>query len=290
MSSHHKWDDAVTVQEARKRPVPHPDLDPSLPAVFLWRGSPSRPWQVEKNTPGIHEKVQYQGPIKRVLVESVVVEHLSKQNIEYGMDSGFFDYVAVIRPQRGHGYALDYAIRHMIKEPYLLKWEDDFAAEQPIDLTTCVKIMEAHLQVNQIAFNKRPNECNKRVRPEGKPEYDWAFEERTFDSTVLSIRDKWWFGPAIWRMGFVRPLWQFFKDNVHNRFNDVLFARFPGGFKAGGMYPTPSEIEMHMGVYWWGRRKLPRMTEHTGKGDSIWAGEFQKTAKKKGWKLEGGMR
>lgn len=283
-----EWDRQVVITPARKRP--DQSCDSKLPGVFLWRGSPSRPWHIEKNTPGIHEKVKYSGPIKRVLVESVVVEELSKKNIEYGMESGFFDLVVVIRPQRGHGYALDYAIRRLVQEPYFLKWEDDFAAEQNLDLTTCVKLMEEHSHVNQIAFNKRSNECDKRVRPAGKPEYDWKFEERSFGDVTLTIRDKWWFGPALWRMGFIRPLWKFFKDNVHNLFNDqVLMPQIPG-FQHGGLYPTPTAIEKYLGVFWWGPRKFPRMTEHTGVHDSLWSGQFQKIAREKGWKLEGGMR
>lgn len=81
-------------------------------------------------------------------------------------------------------------------------------------------------------------------------------------------------------MSFVRQHWEFYMENVHNFWNvRSLFPRlFGANFKERWATGVPAELlAEHLGAWWWGPVKHPRMTEHTGKGDSIWAGQLQQT-------------
>lgn len=295
------------------------------PPIDVIRCSASRPWRLEQSTPTLWDRLRYPGPIRQVLVESVVVKEHSDACVRYGLESGYFDEVIVIEPQRGQSYALDYPLRHVVTAPYVLKWDDDMDAVQDIPLETVVRLMEEHPKINQVSFNKRRTVPRKpfykdewpgveqsiregrdpnSIRPtHGKP-ITFQKAERKFtqdgEEIVLTVKDRWWFGPALWRMSFIRPLWEefygFWKhwssclEAPHNQLSDKVLFRLIDASWHGGPWPVgvPARaVEDAVGCYLWGRIGDERMVEHTGKGDSLWSGEFQARMRAEGREVLG---
>jgi len=259
------------------------------PLIQVFRGSVSRPWQLKRTTPTLFDRFKYAGKIEYHLVESVFVDELSEECLEYATSQEYITHV--IKPQRGYGYAIKWFLDNMCTAPYMINWEDDYAAVTDIPLTECVELMETYPHINQICFNKRKTMSYKWARPgHGREDFKWQKEQREFPLTdgrmiPLVVKEKWWFGPAIWRVSFVKDKFVGFRERVHHRFNDeVLFPLFgPRRLPDGSPYvPTPTEVEEVIGCYIYGRHKDPPMSRHMQEGDSIWKKELLDK-----WRAEG---
>ena len=283
-----KWYEGVREYEPKQKSVwaKRNNIDKSLPLIEIRRGSCSRPWQLENSTPTLFDSIDYPGPIRQILFESIVEGRGSKRCIRYGINSGHFDRVIEIKPSYGQGFSLDLCVTKVIEAPYMLQWDDDFKAAQDIPLHDCIDIMKKHKDVNQIAFNKRETAESRENEnlPGGKIVVTFQAVERSFEvddekTLFLTSMDKWKFGVSLWRMSFVKKHWQYHHDAIHNRFNtDLVKLMLPNW--GGTSWPSDKidteMIQKHIGCYWWGRIGTHRMVEHTGKDDSLWTGKMQK--------------
>jgi len=266
------------------------------PKIEVWRMSASRPWQLEKSHPTLLEHLKYSGELEYHLIESVLVEDLSNQCIEWGKENEYE--VHEIHPARGQGYAIWHYLNEVCNCPYALKWEDDFQAEVDIPLDDCVLLMEKYNHINQICFNKRKTMKYKRmsewnIDTKKCEVFGWEKEQRCFDvngkSYPLVVKDRWWFGSAVWRTAFIKPLFKSYYNNTHNKMNDDVLMPMAGfvygdesqGF-VGRKQPIAEEIEKHVGCYIYGKTGDPRMVFHAGLNDSLWTGDLQKRWAKEG--------
>lgn len=269
--------------------------------IDVWRMSASRPWQLSSTHPHLVKHLKYRGALRYHLIESVLVEDLSNNCINFAKENGYE--IHVIRPAKGQGEAMDYAIKRVITTKYALKWEDDFQPEMDIPLTKCVELMEMYPHINQICFNKRKTLQYKRMSQWNEETqkcevFEWEKEQRYFELNgkqyPLVVKDRWWFGAAIWRMDFIKPLFRVFLNDTHNQMNDQVLmpmAGFVYGDEAHGFVgrkqPTAKAIEENVGCYIWGKTKDPRMVFHAGLGDSLYYGDVQKRWREEGRKVLG---
>lgn len=282
--------------------------------IDVWRMSASRPWQLKDTSQSLFDKLKYSGELRYHLIESVLVEELSQQCVEYAKSIGY--QIHIIRPAKGQGFAMDYALRNIIKSKYSLKWEDDFVPEVDIPLDTCVELMEKYSHINQICFNKRETIRAKRCSTDckqvkslgykldiGEEDKDgivnfwWPKKQRYFKlnnkDIPLVVKEKWWFGSSIWRMGYIRPKFRFWPSNTHNLMNDKvllpLAGYLPGEGKdfEGKSIPSVEQIEKHIGCYIYGKTGDKRMVFHNGKDDSLWNGELLERWKEEGREIIG---
>ena len=197
----------------------------SWPEIDLWRMSASRPWQLEKTHGNLLKYLKYSGKINYHLIESYVQDEYSDKCVEWGNDNGY--QVHIINPQQGQGYAMDEGVNRAVTNEFALKWEDDFMPIKEIPLNDCVLAMEQYPGINQICFNKRETMAQKEYTLNGK-RLHWMKEQREFEVKLkngrkrvvpLVIKEKWWFGSAIWRMSFIKPIFKFWNYNTHNFFD-----------------------------------------------------------------------
>ena len=267
--------------------------------IQVWRMSASRPWQLQKTHPELIKHLKYSGNLEYHLIESVLVEDLSNECIEFGEEKGY--QVHVIKPAGGQGFAMDYALKNVINVEYSLKWEDDFMPVVNIPLDDCIALMEKYKHINQICFNKRKTMKYKKMS-EWREEtqkcevFEWEKEQRYFEMNgkeyPLVVKDAWWFGSSIWRSSFIKPLFKSYLNGTHNKLNDEVLRPLAGfvygnesnGFK-GRKQPTAKTIEEKVGCYIWGKVGDFQMVEHTGREDSLWKGDLQKRWKQEGRKI-----
>jgi len=263
--------------------------------IDVWRMSASRPWQLAGTHNDLIKHLQYSGKLRFHLIESVVEKKGSAECIQFAERNGYE--VHVIDPAKGQGCAMEYAVRHVISSEFALKWEDDFRPVMPIPLDNCISAMWKYTHINQICFNKRKTLSWKWTAASDGTKYQWPKKQRYFDvadvagqtvSVPMVVKEKWWFGSALWRMAYIKPLFRAFENNTHNYMNDRVLLPLISGFSMpdgngkGAQYPTPEEIEKYIGCYIYGKTGDPPMVEHTGRGDSLWMGEMQKK-----WTAEG---
>lgn len=270
-----------------------------FPIIDVWRMSASRPWQLEKTHSNLIKHLKYSGLLRFHLIESVLVEDLSSQCFEVAMRLGYK--IHVIKPAQGQGFAVNHALQNVITSEFSLKFEDDFMPVRDIPLDDCVQLMQQYLYINQICFNKRETMAYKMCQDWSDEQqklvpFAWPKEQRYFkvgDKNIpLVVKEKWWFGSAIWRTSFIKPIFKYWKSNTHNLFNDHVILPMAGAIPGepngkGKRIPTPEDIEKHIGCYIYGKTGDPPMVEHTGLGDSIWAGEFQRKMAEEGRQIIG---
>lgn len=264
------------------------------PTIDVWRMSASRPWQLKQTHNDLVKHLKYSGKLRYHLIESILVPTYSKQCIRFGEENGYN--VHVINPARGQGYACHYAMQKVIKSEFALKWEDDFKPRMDIPLDDCILAMQEHKSINQICFNKRPTlEFKWHINDQGvrdkwyKEQIRISIIDDTGEKFVhLVTKEKWWFGSSLWRISFIKPIFQYTKSNTHNTFNDRVILPMAGfepgvGEKLKGRHvPTPAEIRAKIGCYIYGKTGDPPMVEHTGREDSIFAGKFKKKMQAEG--------
>jgi len=263
------------------------------PKIEVWRMSASRPWHLELSHPTLIEHLKYSGELEYHLIESILVEDLSKDCIEWGKKNGYK--VTVINPAQGQGYTIWYYLNGLAKCKYGLKWEDDFHAVVDIPLDNCVALMEKYPHINQICFNKRETMRSKRCSRQDGEIYEWMKEQREFDLgdkvVPLVCKEKWWFGSSIWRIDFVKPIFQWWPSNTHNLFNDrVIIPKIRKENNRKWDYDA-KDMETSIGCYIYGKVKDPKMVCHyggsEGLNDSLWYGDLQKRWKEEGKEIIG---
>ena len=290
--------------------------------IDVWRMSAGRPDMLMKTTETLHKYLKYRGELRFHLIEAVLVQELSDQCMKYMKEKWGYT-IHCINPAKGQGYSAQYALDNAIKSKYALKWEDDFMPEVDIPLNDCVDVMEAHSKVNQICFNKRETMKEKRcaahyelVKKWGYKEisrkgttatFGWPKEQRYFtipytDGKSISlytrdiplvVKEKWWFGTALWRIPFIKPLYRWWGTNTHNLLNDEVLLPMAGAVKGtppnymDKVIATPKMIEDKIGCYIYGKTGDKRMAFHAGLGASLWTGEQQEKWKKEGREILG---
>jgi len=277
----------------------------SWPTIDIWRMSASRPWQLEQTHDNlVRFTSSYKGERKFHLIESILVREYSEKCIEFGKNNGYE--IHIIDPAKGQGFAVDYTLKNVLKEEFSLKMEDDFMPEVQLPLNDCVLLMQQYSHINQICFNKRSTLASKRFDNWSEEKQclvaaEWPKEQRWFEirdnneirNIPLVVKEKWWFGSAVWRNNWIKPIFKYWEGNTHNYFNEIValpLAGFIQGDRDTGrnkIIPTPKQVEENIGCYIYGKTGDPRMCEHTGVGDSIWAGEYQKKIKAQGKELIG---
>jgi len=254
----------------------------------IWRCSASRPWQLEKTHDNLLKHVKFSGEVQLHLIESVLVRDLSEKCIEFGKAHGYK--VHVIDPAKGQGYAWNEAIHHVVTTRYSLKMDDDFMPVRDLPIDDCVEIMNSFPHINQICFNKRETMASKAYNFRGEPR-EWPKEQRYFNgdngkTVPLVVKERWWFGSAIWRMSFIKPIFKYWPHNTHNMFNDFVILPMAGAVP-NERVATPKDIENKIGCYIYGKTGDPLMCQHTGVNDSIWNGSFQKMMAEQGKEIVG---
>jgi hypothetical protein len=262
--------------------------------IDVWRMSAGRPWQLEQTHDALLKHLKYSGELRFHLIESFLVKEFSEECVRWGKDHGY--QIHEINPAKGQGYAMYHALHHVITSRYALKWEDDFRPEVDIPLDECVRIMDEFQHVNQICFNKRETMREKWCEDEQGEPFAWQKREDKFALSsgamqTLTLKEKWWFGPALWRIDFIKPIFQYWTSNTHNLMNDRILLPMAGGVSTGHgatSQPEQNAIAEKIGCYIYGRIGDPRMSEHTGREDSIWAGRYQEMINRKGLRIISG--
>jgi len=210
-----------------------------------------------------------------------LVQELSDECVKYARGLGYS--VHVINPAKGQGYAIDYALKNAVVSKYTLKWEDDFKPRMEIPLDTCVKLMDKYPHINQICFNKRSTMSSKAWGTGPGFQKEQRYFELDGEQIPLVVKEKWWFGTALWRSSYIKPIFQYWPSNTHNIFNEFILLPKTGYIDGrSDTIPSAKKVEEVIGCYIYGKHNDPPMVDHTGVNDSIWSGELQKK-----WKAEG---
>lgn len=270
------------------------------PKIEVWRMSASRPWHLKDSHPTLLKHLKYSGKLEFHLIESILEREGSKECIKWASNNGYK--VHIIDPAKGQGFAIWYYLNKACQCKYALKWEDDFLAEKDIPLDNCVLLMEQYPKINQICFNKRETMSHKIYTNEKGEKVGWPKEQVLFSLLInnhvktiyLCSKEKWWFGTALWRISFIKPIFKYWPSNTHNLFNNhVIIPMARVGSKSswknqsGQVVPTPEDIREKIGCYIYGKTGDPRMVYHAGIGNSIWKGEMQEKWKAEGKKIIG---
>lgn len=251
------------------------------PGIDIIRGSVSRPEFLKESTPTLLKHLKYSGELKHTILESVFVNSKSKGNKKFAKEN-HFNYHE-INPQAGYGVALKYALDYIVNSKYMINWEDDYSAVKDINLDECISVMERYPKVNQICFNKRPTLAFKWVRLKDN-KYKWYKEPRVFKvgnrKYYLVVKEKWWFGPAIWRVDYIKDKFVGYNKDVHHLLNDNILLPLAGAKE--GYFPNAKEVEDNIGCYIWGKTGDSPMTKHIGVHNSVYLRELTEK-----WKIEG---
>ena len=156
---------------------------------------------------------------------------------------------------------LDHARQHKID--FVLRLCDDFIFTKNVNIKSLIDIMSENKNVNQIIFNKRPNNSKK-----GK----FIKKEVVFNNQKLTVSPRWSSLNSIWRVDFIYPYflecWNRIK-NTPSQFNPwreldfTLFKNFGiidkeidadwvienlGCYLYGGINDPDSHVNVHVGA------------------------------------------
>lgn len=146
--------------------------------------------------------LKFSGKFRRILYEDVVKVDRSKAVLDWAFESKLFDWIVKVEPAKRLGIAVFEGLKN-IESKYVVKWEDDWFFPREVYLDEILRVMEDDPKINQIAFNKHPNEFHKHgiIRP-----------VRDCGSFKLTQVQEWVLGPGIWRTEFARSKWPYLED------------------------------------------------------------------------------
>jgi hypothetical protein len=227
--------------------------------VCVWGAS--RPHLFRRTIAAFRDHVRFSGRLRFFLDDGDFHPERARASASIAESLGF-DGVHVERVG-SYGFAMTNAFDRWVRAPLMFSLEDDLLALRTLDLDLACDAFLQNPGLNQLFFNRRKNYSNPAERP--------------FVLRALSINGctwpcmssgHWYFGPALWRMAYVRPRWKGFHDNVHFGINSAR-----GFLPSDG---TPAGPEWHadvLGALTWGPPKEPPFFDHIGREDSIHAAQ-----------------
>lgn len=207
-----------------------------------------------RTTRELSENIDFKGEIDYFIHEDFVIREESEKIVHWAkhlvtMDGKkFFKKIGIDEEPQGVACGIDWIMDQLEDYDYMVYWQDDWVPLQKMPLNHCVKLMNFHQDIHQIAFPKRKIMVHK---------YGWYKKMRDFSGQILTTNPQWTFIPAIWRLSFVRSKWRKPKKG-HNVWwaNNVL--------KDTAGRETPDWIMANLGTYFYGAIKTGPMVEHIG--------------------------
>ena len=217
----------------------------------------------EKLAGGINDELH--NDYKVILHEDFCDEKKSKKVVDWCNEKIFVDDIIEPYPRIGLIGScmnmLDYAKNNECE--YVLRLCDDFIFTDSVDIANLINIMDKRKDINQIAFNKRPN---------NKSKGGFIKKEIEIDGQKLTTALRWSSLNSIWRVDFIYDHWkrcwngiketkrQFvpwkeFSESIEKHFNfrrEDIDAYFEfnklGCYLYGGIGDEKSYVNVHIGA------------------------------------------
>ena len=214
--------------------------------------SGSRPEILKETLPIIMDRLKFTGRLRWMFHEVLIDRKKSEENLKYVESLGVFDVIESNEPL-GQAISVGNILEHT-RSKYLIHIEDDYILTKEINLDHMWHIMEECGDVNQIAFNRR------KTMPDVA-----GWKKRMYDKAnhVLTTSPHWRFTPAMWRLSFIKPLWEHWEGpNGHWALNNKLQVGMDNTNK------TAELVAERMGTFYYGSVGEPALCEHVGQGFS----------------------
>lgn len=229
--------------------------------VVVWGAS--RPALFERTIEAFQQHAKFKtGRLRFFLEDGCFDEEKAGAAAEIARARGF-DGINV-EPVGSYGWAMTNAIGRWVRAPLMFSLEDDMMALREIDLDLAFDAFTQNPCINQLFYNRRKNAASQN---------DGGF---VFAKRHLVVNGKrypvlgsahWYFGPSLWRMGYVWPRWSGAKDNIHFHINSADGFLPPG--EKGGPRPAPEWYADVLGAVTWGGVGEPAMFQHIGHDESV---------------------
>ena len=210
------------------------------------RTSASRPDFLKHSTEKLLEHLKYSGNFKWIIHEDCLNKERSNECMKYIEECGVYDIVKQDNPPISQGYSLGWLLGK-VKSKYVLNFEDDFEPTKDIDIDMLIKLMDGHLEINQICFHKR----NIMAQKPG-----FKKKQVVVDGIPLVVCPHWNFIPSIFRLSYLKPKWQNFTIDCHWKINEVL--------KGGKKMRDADWVMNNTGTYYLGSIKNKKMLKKNG--------------------------
>lgn len=228
--------------------------------VMVWGAS--RPDLFRRTAESLRRHLRFSGELRYFLEDGAFDAARAGESAVIARAHGF----AGVHVERvgSYGWAMTNAFNRWSRAPLLFSVEDDMECLREIDLDLCFDAFAENPHLNQLRYNRTKNAADQN-------DGAWVFPRRTLringrEWPVLGSAH-WYFGPAVWRMSFVRPRWRGAKDNIHFYMNSSV------GFLPDGPRPSPEWYADTLGVLTWGAVREPAYFLHTGREQSIHAAQ-----------------
>ena len=237
--------------------------------IDIIRLSASRPEMLKASTERMLERMKFSGQFRMILHEDVLNESASRQVISWAEKSGYFDVIGRHDPPLTQGRSIDWLLKRTATK-YVVNFEDDWLWLRDVfDLDQVVNIMEENPGVNQIAWHKRSVYSHR---------YTWAKKEVERSGQKLTTNPHWAFTPAIWRMSYVLPIWQY-PPAVRNPvwfFNPIVKSpSSKNDWRDASKMPGADWVINNSGHFFLGGIGEPAFVEHLGHGKSLREGHYK---------------
>lgn len=238
-----------------KRCAPVEELPGRVIDVCVWGAS--RPHLFRRTIDSFRAHARFQtGRLRYFLEDGAFDDKRAAESAVIARDLGFEG--VNIERVGSYGFAMTNAFDRWVRAPLLFSLEDDMLCRREVDLDIAFDAFVENRGLNQLFFNRRANYSNPVETP---------FVERTLSigGRFYSCQSSkhWFFGPALWRMSFVRPRWRGHKDNIHFATNSSR------GLLPSDKKPPPAWYADVLGALTFGPPREPPFFEHIGREDSI---------------------
>lgn len=181
-----------------------------------------------------------------ILHEDAVFPSFSSKLLDYAKDH--FDEIYTHNPKIGLGMALDLMLGK-IKSPYVWYAQEDWIAEEPINLDRLIWTMDKHKEINCIALHK--------YKIMGSSS---GFSQSHYDFSGLDLcmYNGWPMLPGLWRVSKVREKWK------RGGWKERPEANFTLSFGSHQQRLDEKYCYKNLGVYWLGKPGDPRKVMHIG--------------------------
>lgn len=208
----------------------------------------SRPFLIGYTFDAFEEKVKLTtGGQKRYLLhEDAVFPKKSLEVISWAKTFKEFSIVEMAVPKLGLGKVLDKMLP-LIQTDYMFYLQDDWEFERFVDLGQILWVMDRNPEINLIAFGKFRNLGTIN---------GFDQEEFNFNGLRLCLINSWTFVPGVWRMSFVRKMWESRDHRPEGYFTNKLGTR--------SQRTNKKYCIENLGAYLYGSRGDYRYIRHIG--------------------------
>lgn len=204
--------------------------------VDIIRTSASRPLFLRLTTESWRERLSFSGKLRWIVHEDTLNAVASTACIDYVKGPGCYDRIGCNAPPIGQAKSLTWLWKQA-ETKYVLSVEDDWLLLEHIDLDRMCALMDAHPEINQIAFFKRPLMEQR---------HTYVKRSKLVDGIWLTSGPHWAFTPALCRREWLVERWNPKVRPIHHGFQHVI--------KWGAPTPLTADwTDEHMGTYFLGK-------------------------------------